>query len=371
MKVKVLMITVVFAALLVFGLTLAYANDYDSEGYEQQGEKFEQQLYGTGDGAYSITGGWLIYAIGSLMFILALAGGAYMLGKAFNIPQATVWAKTELLNLFGSFLILITALLILNAIFSVIMGSFLSGSSFCMDERYTGEETMDFALCKVQAQIITLENLWEQTNEANKPQEVIASTCYSFFGLTLWCGDWYGDLRQRIESAHYVGTKTVALLIPLHSEFVLLKYIAVNMLSVFLPLGIVLRCFSPTKGVGGLLIAMSIGLYFVFPALNFMIDPSHIKEPVMPGAFEQLTDYQCFKGFKNTVIMIDYESGADRAKQLAYTYENAADIITEITVTGLFYPMIAFAGAVMFIYTTAPFFGGEAMDLTRVIRKMV
>ncbi|MCD6227520.1 hypothetical protein J7J90_03440 [Candidatus Micrarchaeota archaeon] len=315
--------------------------------------------------------GWALYAILSLFFVLMLAAIVYMLGKSFNIPQAEAWAKVELLNIFGSFLLLIMILVILNAIYSVFMGSMLQGSAYCLKEGYDGNHTMDFAMCKVQAQITTLDNLWAQANEANKPQEVEASTCYSLWGLTLWCGDWYGDLRQRIESAHYVGTKVLGLLIPLHAEFVLMRYIAQNMLAVFLPLGIVLRCFPPTRGPAGLLIAMSIGLYFVFPALNFVLDPSTTQPQIDQPITNQKTDYACFQGFKNTITQIQYETDVEQSQIMTYSYEQAADIIADITITGLFYPMVAFAGAVMFIYVTAPFFGGEVMDFYRVVSKMV
>lgn len=54
-------------------------------------------------------------------------------------------------------------------------------------------------------------------------------------------------------------------------EMALLVFIGATALKVFLPIGVVLRCFFATRRIGGLLMAVAIGLYIVFPltiALN-------------------------------------------------------------------------------------------------------
>lgn len=45
----------------------------------------------------------------------------------------------------------------------------------------------------------------------------------------------------------------------------LLKFFAVSALMVFLPMGVVLRIFPPTRGAGGMLIAMAFSFFFIFP----------------------------------------------------------------------------------------------------------
>jgi hypothetical protein len=45
----------------------------------------------------------------------------------------------------------------------------------------------------------------------------------------------------------------------------LLKFFAVSALMVFLPLGVVLRIFPPTRGAGGMLIAIAFSFFFIFP----------------------------------------------------------------------------------------------------------
>ncbi|MGC9149717.1 MAG: hypothetical protein ACP5FX_01215 [Candidatus Micrarchaeia archaeon] len=45
----------------------------------------------------------------------------------------------------------------------------------------------------------------------------------------------------------------------------LLKFFAESSITVFLPLGVVLRIFPPTRGAGGMLIAMAFSFFFIFP----------------------------------------------------------------------------------------------------------
>lgn len=45
----------------------------------------------------------------------------------------------------------------------------------------------------------------------------------------------------------------------------LLKFFAVSALMVFLPMGVVLRIFPPTRGAGGVLIAIAFSFFFIFP----------------------------------------------------------------------------------------------------------
>jgi len=45
----------------------------------------------------------------------------------------------------------------------------------------------------------------------------------------------------------------------------LLKFFAVSALVVFLPMGVVLRIFPPTRGAGGVLIAIAFSFFFIFP----------------------------------------------------------------------------------------------------------
>jgi len=50
----------------------------------------------------------------------------------------------------------------------------------------------------------------------------------------------------------------------------LLKFFEESALTVFLPLGVVLRIFPPTRGAGGMLIAIAFSFFFIFPFIYFV-----------------------------------------------------------------------------------------------------
>ncbi len=56
------------------------------------------------------------------------------------------------------------------------------------------------------------------------------------------------------------------------AQKVLLEFIAQTMFSVFLPVGIVLRCFSLTRRMGSTIMAFAVGLYVVYPLTLVMND---------------------------------------------------------------------------------------------------
>ncbi len=66
----------------------------------------------------------------------------------------------------------------------------------------------------------------------------------------------------------------------------LLNFISATALNIFLPIGVVLRSFFATRRLGGLLIALAVGLYIVFP-LTIALNAIAVSSPVSP----QLTEF--------------------------------------------------------------------------------
>ncbi|MCC7570851.1 hypothetical protein KO465_05920 [Candidatus Micrarchaeota archaeon] len=367
------MIKKLFFVLVVAGLLFAEPT-YNPSGVDYSDTSVFNHTYLEGRG---VVGGrdyapWIFYALLSVMLVLIIGAIVYVIGKSFGIPKATAWAQSELVNMVGTFLLLMAVIFILEIITTQLLTQILSGSAWCGGEEFYGDNPLDFAMCKVQGQITTLDKLWNQAYQFNKPLEQKAKRCYTFFGVTIQCGDWFGPTRRHIESSHLIGEKAMGLLVPLHAQFALLRYVAQNMLAIFLPLGILLRAFPLTRGVGGLIISIVFGLYFVYPVLNFIIDPSFVQEVDEIEVPEQLKEFDgCWDGYTNTVVLISKTSDENVEKEIDFSFARAADIVAEISITGLFYPIVAFAGAVMFIHIATPFFSGEVADFARVVQKMV
>ena len=72
----------------------------------------------------------------------------------------------------------------------------------------------------------------------------------------------------------YLTSTVIVFLITTVTQMALLKFFKVTALSLFVPLGIGLRIFPPTKSVGNSIIALALTMYFMYPLLmtfNFYI----------------------------------------------------------------------------------------------------
>ena len=78
----------------------------------------------------------------------------------------------------------------------------------------------------------------------------------------------------------------------------LLCFIMTDMLTLFLPLGILLRCFPLTRSAGGGLIAIAIGFFFVYPYMlninnlivsaHYGVEPQQVIQYVKSESFNQM-----------------------------------------------------------------------------------
>ena len=194
----------------------------------------------------------------------------YMAGMALDSESLKRYAKAEFLQVTASSLMIFFAV---DLIYGLSTGS---GMDFMGDVIGTnsrvacgapGIEGGNFYLwqtdsqfgpgplgafkCKLQEKITALDNAYANIYEANKGTERLTSMCVMVFGIPVYCGDWDKALHNQVEQAHLLATKIVGLLMPLHGLYVLAQYVQNNMLSVFLPLGLVLRIFPLTRGWAG------------------------------------------------------------------------------------------------------------------------
>jgi hypothetical protein len=73
------------------------------------------------------------------------------------------------------------------------------------------------------------------------------------------------QFAKKVAETEYLGDELSWLTIVLYAQISFLRFIETSMFTVFLPIGILLRAFPPTRGAGAVLIAIAIGFYVVFP----------------------------------------------------------------------------------------------------------
>lgn len=252
----------------------------------------------------------------------------------------------------------------------------IPGGSFQIWNEYPpyGTGPLGAFRCKLQEKITALDSAYDAVYKQNAGNERWSSTCINLFGFPVYCGDWDLAVHKDMEKAHLINTKIVSLLIPLHGLYSLATYIENNMLSVFLPAGLVLRIFPLTRGVGGLFIAIAIGFFFVWPTFFVLSDPTFVKVDANEAPNQERTEGACFTGFKGTAVVvqgiIDQRSVGGMAGEALAGMDDAKLLLFQLTISVMFYPFVAFALTLVFVRAMTPLLGGDMGDFMKMVGRL-
>ncbi|MFA6328606.1 MAG: hypothetical protein WCY41_04115 [Candidatus Micrarchaeia archaeon] len=335
---------------------------------------------------------WWSMAITAILICIAFNTLVYMLGTTLESQEIKNYAKAEFLQVSASSLMIFFAVALLfqvtdggsNDVSAFgFMGDLLgngassisctaaNGGRFYLwkgDSQF-GQGPLAAFKCKLQEKISALDDAYAKIAKNNQKTERLASTTYYLLGVPVWCGDWDLSIHKEVEQAHLIASKIVDLSVSLHAQFVLAEYVQKNMLTVFLPLGLVLRIFPLTRGVGGLFIALGVGFYFVWPAFFLLSDPTFVK--ASNPASQPLQEGICFSGFRGSAVLlagivtttVDGEPSdlsVVEGKELVYT----------MTIATMFYPFVALVLTLIFVRAMTPLLGGDMGELMKMVSKL-
>jgi hypothetical protein len=162
-------------------------------------------------------------------------------------------------------------------------------------------------------------------------------------------------------------------------EMSLLIFANATALTVFLPLGLVLRCFFATRRIGGALMAMAVGAYLVFPlaiALNAvalqasgdqMVNQTMASLTSVSNQVQQLSIWANFKDPGDVVTPAKWTAYLSKFNGAAQSLVSAlADIpamlmtaVSALVVQVVFLPVISIMITIIAIKELAGLFGGE------------
>jgi hypothetical protein len=221
--------------------------------------------FGNQTGPTSAEQNWKSLSFIGLLLSAALVSIIYMIGKAMDAPGLMARAKTDLIQVAVTGIALVLLYGILSGLCAIDAREFGFGFSSFFDgaNKY-------FEYCRQ----LALKTYLDSANSimvisafssfsVNTPEFLrfgnyfsigIFLKPYAGYGLMIGAINWFASL--------------VLLSYSLVTGFmVVLNAIQVYFLNLLLPAGIVLRCFSPTRDFGGVLIAISIGMFVFYPLL--------------------------------------------------------------------------------------------------------
>ena len=217
-------------------------------------------------------------AILASAFVVSLA---YMLGSFLNNTMLINWSKSELLQVFASALI-VGGLFWLVAMIGAMSQSLTTATGInCLspdlEDAYAKAE-IALAPCHInvaqQYLQITYENLFEMTRDVLVTGSLISAI--SNFNITFeslpppWISVTlvpFASLNMIFETLYFVFDMLTKLMILLKFQIYFFSFVWRALFPMLLVGGVILRTFWFTRRLGGLLIALAIGMYVAFPMI--------------------------------------------------------------------------------------------------------
>ncbi len=326
---------------------------------------------------------WLPIALLAITMCVLFNTLVYVLGRVFSLPNVQRFAQAEFLQVTASALMIVGILFMLQTGFDYIAapgGILPSGTTILcngasQDVYHYQQGPMSIVQCKLQEKISYVQSLYDQAWANNAAVEPLTTNCYYLLGVPVYCFDWDSALHAKMEQSHYLANKLVPLGISLAGQFMFVQYLANNMLAVFLPIGLILRIFPFLRGIGGLMIAIAIGFYFVFPIAYILLDPSTVRpsaDSIIPSGGQKLNAcYNTFSGMVTSLTQSQLQSSQPAPGATLPTAQELGAELAKLQIEGFFNPLAALAAALMFISIAAPLLGGDSGEIMHFLTKVI
>jgi hypothetical protein len=199
-------------------------------------------------------------------FVTTIILITYLISRVFQVPEWEAYLNVELSNLSGSFLILVFVLAFFGVgnLFSIMVVGQASAPDAAMNFlRFTVANSVltgMYDVFRIQTCTSMLSTFTRRIGEA-----VFTNVFKVFPGLDVL-----------VSITNVVGYGMVAIYGALSAQITLMNVVDATMIPFFLPAGLILRFFPPTRDAGSFLIAVAFAFQFVFP-LTYMVNAEALK----------------------------------------------------------------------------------------------
>ncbi len=249
---------------------------------------------------------WLWLATAAFSIVTTLIALVYVLGSILMNDKMKGWAKMELFELFYSAIIITVGLFAVTTVNNVVQGAIGMGEpsvspscgasitwtyvkmgygnyqcmDICGDEIAAPETSVYHGVpsCHVRLGMWLLHSVFDETSRLAMDiyidylwkgmlQELSITVQFLFekagvFSMAPWRG--FYTMGNTVRALVFDWAIKIMMLAKFQ-EFIL-RFIAIAFFPAFFVIGALLRTFSLTRRLGGLMLAMAIALYFIFPA---------------------------------------------------------------------------------------------------------
>lgn len=333
---------------------------------------------------------WLPLTIMAVLVSIFIHNILLMIAKAFSVKELENYATSEILQAASTAFMAIFLVVMVSGAMTV-AGSMITGSMPCFGDTINIESTtaditnqvMDTAyqaiLCRMQEKAKSMATIQSYILDAGPGTETytdyfLSNMALSIFGITYFQGSWVGSIYEEIETRRIVNNLLTTLLIGLNAQMQLISYIRANMLHIFIPLGVLLRSFYFTRGPGALMIALGIGLYFIFPVFYVLLDPGFVPAPPAPPntGGQQIQQY-CYPTMSTAVSVIQSTNtqGGSNPVGSGLSFSQLRNELGKTYIGLILHPLIAFFLTMVFVRYLMSILGADTTDMTKMITKVI
>jgi len=322
---------------------------------------------------------WLPLTIGAVLTVFIIYNVFFMIARAFGLKDLERESKSEMLQAIATaFMAIFLVFLVESAM--VFTGEMIHGDLACAAAGGTFSiSSVDDAFdaikdCRIVPKAVQLNKIQHKIrNDQNSKNNMnFLNFDLSFFGITVVKGNWYPSVYKSVESRRIVNNLCTSLLVSLNAQSFLLSYIQINMLHVFLPLGIILRSFKFTRGVGALFIGIAIGLYFIFPVVFVLLDPGFVATPLPESPAVQPNQY-CYPtmGFATSVYNTMVTDSGVGTGMDNLSLNNLANSLSQTYLSLVLHPLVSLFITLVFVRYLITILGGDAYSMMKMVTKVI
>lgn len=219
----------------------------------------------------------------AMTFLFTVILITYLVSKIFKVPEWEAYLSVELSNLLNSYLVIFFA-----------VGFFIVGDAIAMSlsspsaTTYTSPPQAALFFLRNKAAPEVLEGLFDifkiqacasiLSTFARRMGEFVLTNVYKLFP----------GADTFVSISNVVGYGLVAIYGSVSAQVTLLAIAEATIKKFFLPAGLVLRFFPPTRDAGSFLIALSIGFYIIFP-MSYLINDAVLTHELNVDKYETPT----------------------------------------------------------------------------------
>jgi len=309
---------------------------------------------------------WAPVAFAGVTVAFLVVAVAYMIAIGFDLPELKMWAKSEFYQALAS---------------AVLVGGFLALTWVMLDEgmaKILGQNVNPFKMADAYLSDLSvkLQNLYRWNYFKNFGVEGI-STISIYVNATGIDISPLAFLKPLIiEPLHLANYYVIQFLIIIAMWQGILNFFKTSAFATFLPLGVILRIFPPTRGAGGLLIAIAIGFFIVFPTMFAFImmmteEENALGEELKGEKASVGVDLAAFNACEH-----DIESAAKVAEEqtdptILSKINTYYFFLPVIWLKILFYPLVVMAVTVTFIKVLSPLLGSDISEISQGLIRLI